>query len=127
MTIYIADYLLILTCIALILYISNQFIKLSDAIHILIVTRRVRQITAHRGMPPPPAATPMHPTSESGEAAEQPVWKPKQRTTAERANMFDKIESMQFNWWMIIGGTIALIIFGGMYYILGIYDPSGER
>lgn len=117
--IFIAEYLLILITMACILFITNEVIKLWDSIHIMLVTRRVRQICGKPNYRPAPGVT----TPEPEEHQAKAVWKASPRQDTREWN------APSFNWkyvWYSLGVVGILFL---LYVVISIatYDPSGGR
>jgi len=122
--IFISEYILILFAMALILFTTNEVVRLMDQVRIMWITYKVRKLASYRHNQPQPTIISNDPTSEPGEAVETPVWRPKPRQDTREWNA-PKV--LKINPWIIAGSAVALLLFGLMYYILGVYDPSGGR
>jgi len=128
--IFISEYVLILITMALVLFTTNEAVRLIDQVRIMWITHRVRKLASARHMRRPPASTPNDPTPEPGEAVEQPVWRPKRRgqeVSPQGQNRLDKIESWNMpsftpmQWvgivfGIIIGFAVLAIAYGILTY-----------
>ena len=115
--VFISEYLLILTTMAVILFTANELVKLLDYIHILFVTRRVRKLARQRAhtsssrpKAPYPTSKPEEPENEAYIAKPEWVKAP-------------SMPSIKINGWALTAGIFLAAFLGLMYYILVIYKP----